>query len=126
MATIGELDREMDSLEEAALRVIGNQGMTAVERRQALDSLLRRYNVLDAYRRALAAYIRRQRWKDGGVAEDPEAVIRDLLTSPEFEILRLVVFAALLAVLYGGGPRAALVPVGLLAAVTMPAPASLL
>jgi len=126
MATIGELDREMDGLEEAALRILGAPNMTAVERRLALDRLLRRYSVLADYKRALAAYIRRQRWKDGGVAEDPEAVIRDLLTSPEFGILRLVVFAALLAALYGGGPRAALVPAALLAAAARPAPAPLL
>lgn len=114
MTTVSEINRQMAELEEEARRVLANPQLTTGERRQALEHLLRRYNVLDDYRRALAAYLRRMRWQDGGTAEDPEAVLSELLASPEFALLRAVVLAALLAALYSGGPRAALVPVALL------------
>jgi len=122
MATIGELTAEMDGLEEAALRILGSPGMTAIERRLALERLLGRYGALEAYRRGLAAYLSRMRRGNSWAAEDPETVIREVLASPEFGLLRLVVFAILLAVVYNGGPRANLVPLGLIGALTVPAP----
>jgi hypothetical protein len=123
MASIGEVTKELDGLDEEALRVLAAPNMTPMERRLAMERLLRRYHVLKDYHRALTVYIQRVGWQDGQTAENPEQVIADLLASPEFALLRAVVLATLLAVVYGDGPRAALVPVALLTPVLRPAPA---
>ena len=114
MATISEVTKEMDGLEEEAVRLLANPDLTAGDRRQRFGELLARYNALDAYKRALAAFVRRMLARPAGTPLDPEAVLREILGSPEFAVLSEAVMAMLVAVTYAGGPRAAWVPLPLL------------
>lgn len=110
MTNASEISRQMEDLEEDARRILSNPDLTSIERRLAFEQLLREYRVLENYQRAVAAYIRRMRAIDKRPDPDTEAVVREILSSPEFTGIRILVLAALLAALYGGGPRAAWVP----------------
>ncbi len=122
MGTATDITSEMDALEEDAARVLANPALTPLERRMVLDRLLHRYRVQEEYRAALAAFIRGMRNQNRGRSPAPEAVVREILDSPEFACLRLVVLATLVAVVYGDGPRATWVPVALLPTLTLPVP----
>ena len=113
MLNLSEISDEMDALEAAAHGVLLNLNMTPLERRLALNRLLSRYHVLEQYKAAFAAFIRRMRRQQGEQAPAPEKVVREILGSLEFGGLRLALLAALIAVTYGGGPRAAWVPLAL-------------
>jgi hypothetical protein len=49
MANAHEVTKEMDALEEDAVRVLSNPNLTPLDRRLALERLLRRYRVLEEY-----------------------------------------------------------------------------
>ena len=123
VASIGEIRVEMDALEDEARAVLANPNLTPTERRLALEGLLRRYLVLDEYKAALAAFIRRMRDQPQERALDPEEVVREILGSPEFSALRMLVLAVLIAVVYDGGPRSGCVPMALLPMMPVPLPA---
>ena len=120
MATTGEITKEMDALDMDALAILANPNLTPVERRFAIEGLLRQYRVLEDYQRALAAFIRRMRNQRQRRDPDPEEVIREILASPEFMALRLVVLAAFVSVIYGNGSRLAWVPLALVPVVVAP------
>ena len=122
MASIGEISSEMDGLEEEARAVLANPDLTPLERRLALERLLGRYRVLEEYRAALTAFIRRMRDQPQEQPLDPDKVVREILDSREFAALRLLVLAVLIAVIYGDGPRSAWVPMALLPIVAAPLP----
>jgi len=113
MANTRELTKAMDTLEEEALSLLANPDLTPFERRLAFEGLLRRYRVLADYQQALAAYIRRMTDLQDDDTPDPEGIIREILSSPEFVGLRLALLAALIALVYGNGPRAGWVPITL-------------
>lgn len=119
MTNASELSKQMDDLEEEARHIISNPSVSNFELRQTIERLLRLYRVLDDYQRALAAYIRGMAAIQQGQAADPEALIREILASPEFSGLRLPVLATLIAAIYGGGPRSGWVPWTLLPVVTV-------
>ncbi len=114
MASASEICSQMDGLEEDAVKILGNPNLTPIERRRAFERLLAKYRVLEQYRRALTAFVRLMQSGRRSRDVDPEEVVRDILASPEFAMLRLAVFAMLLAVLYEDGPRSAWVPMTLL------------
>ncbi len=114
MASANELTKMMDNLEDDARRILANPDMAPFGRRRAMEQLLARYLVLSHYKRALTAYIKRMQQHQDGHHEGPEAVTRDIMSSPEFVGLQMTVFAALLAAIYADGPRASWVPVALL------------
>lgn len=122
MAGVGEIDSAMDALEEEAAGVLAMEKLTPLERRLAFERLLRRYLVLEEYKAALAAFIRRMRERPKGRTLDPEEVVHEILASPEFDALRFLVLAALIAVTYDGGPRSAWVPTALLPMMPIPLP----
>jgi len=101
------IERELDALEDEAKEVLGNPALTAFERRRAIERLFRRYNVLVEYQKALAAYIRRMRGQQEHAypTVEPDQVVRDILDSPEFNILRAALLAILIAAIYRDGPR---------------------
>jgi hypothetical protein len=105
---------DIEVFEEEARSLFANPALTPLERRLAFERLLAKYHVLDEYRRAWVAFVRRMQSGRRSRAANPEEIIREILASPEFGILRLAVFAMLLAVLYDGGPRSAWVPTTLL------------
>ncbi len=107
-----EIGRLMDALEAEAHAVLTGPNLGPIERRQAFQKLLRKYGVLREYMDALAAFIRRMRFRQGRA--DPSDVICSLRTRPEFTSIRLMVFVIFVAVMYSGGPRSAWVPVTLL------------
>ena len=114
MASVIETDGEMATLEDAATRIIANSNLTEIEKRLAISQLLRKYRILEEYQAALAIYIRRIRFQEPSQTSDPESIICEILSSPAFTGLRLALLAALIAVIYGGGPRSAWVPWALL------------
>ncbi len=121
MASILETTAEMDALEEDAFHVLTNPDLTSLERRLALERLLRRYGVLDDYRRALAAYVRRMSIRQTAASPSPpDYIVGEILSSPEFTGLRFALLAALIAVIYGDGPRAAWVPTMLMPVMAPP------
>ncbi len=108
-----EISKAMDALEAEARAVLADPDLGPIERRQVFQKLLRKYGVLKEYMDALAAFIRRMRFRQGRSA-DPSDVIHSLRARPEFIGIRLMVFAMFVAVMYSGGPRSAWVPVALL------------
>ncbi len=120
MASEREITFEMDALEEEAVAVQANPALTLIEKRLAFERLLTRYRVLEDYRKALAAYIRRRMAMEADTRATAEDIAREILSSPEFTVLRLAVFAIFLAVVYGDGPRAAWVPFEFLPVVSAP------
>ena len=114
MTSLNTITREMDCLEEHARRIVADRTMTSTERRLALERLLRRYHALEDYRAALVAFIRRMREQQDGQPPDPEGVIRDVLSAPEFAQLQLMVLVLFAAAVYSDGPRAEWVPMALL------------
>jgi len=113
MTTMSEMTAEMDALEHEARNILGNPGLTPLERRRAIGLLLRKFQLLEEYQRALAAYIRRMQDSDQAQAPDPDEVIREILASTEFAGLRCNVLAAVIAVTYANGQRAAWVPMSI-------------
>ncbi|MTJ81125.1 MAG: hypothetical protein F8N37_08910 [Telmatospirillum sp.] len=122
MTSIGEIHAEMDGLEEEARAILANPNVTPLERRQALAALFHRHQVLEEYLAALASFIRRMRAEPQDRTLDPEEVVREILASPEFAALRLLVLAVLIAAVYGDGPRSAWVPMALLPMMPIPLP----
>lgn len=114
MMSVAEITRAMDSLEQEAASVLHDPNLTPFERRLAFDKLLGRYQVLAEYKAAMAAFIRCMRFQRDGKAPGPDEVIREILKSPEFLILRLAVMAVFIAVVYASGPRSHWVPTALL------------
>ncbi len=110
MANMTEISKEMDELETEALTLLADREMSSMERRVAFRRLLARYGVSEAYKAALAAFIRRM-LAAGGDTFDPAEVLREILASPEFASLLSAVLATFIAVTYEDGPRSAWVPV---------------
>lgn len=111
---MADIKPQQNALEEDARALLANPYLTPIERRLAFERLLAKYLVLEEYRRAWIVYVRRMQSGRRSRPTDPEEVVRDILASPEFGLLRLAVFAMLLAVLYEGGPRSGWVPVAFL------------
>jgi len=111
---MADVTAELDNLEKDARAVLASPHLTHIERCLAFERLLAKYRVLEEYRRAFRAYVRRMQSVRRSRPADPEEIVRDILASPEFTLLRLAVFAMLLAVLYEGGPRSGWVPVAFL------------
>lgn len=122
MKDVQDVISAMGTLEEEARVVLHNPHLTPWARRRALEELLGRYLVLEEYKAALAAFIRRMRKQPHGRTLDPEDAVREILASPEFAALRFLVLAVLIAVTYGGGPRSTWVPMALLSMVPIPFP----
>jgi len=120
VAGAAEITNEMEALENEACAVFADPNLTPAERKLALEGLLRRYLALEEYKAALTVFIRRMRAQSEDRPLDPEEVVREILASPEFAALRLLVLAVLIAVVYGGGPRSAWVPMALLPMMPVP------
>jgi len=122
MASDDEITKQMDGLEAEARAVLGNPDLSPFERRFAFERLLRDYRVLEDYQRALAAYVRQMLELEEVEVPDPEDVIQEILTSPEFALLRVAVLAAFIAIIFGNGngPRLAWVPLAWVPMVATP------
>lgn len=110
MAKLGELDAEMDGLGDEARTILANPNLTVFQRRLALDDLLNRHEVLKQYKKGLAEFVSRMRIKRTDDTPSPYKVVAEILSSPEITALQFALLAALIAVIYADGPRAAWVP----------------
>lgn len=121
MMNIVETPTAMDGLEAEALSILTSPDLTTIERRMAFGRLLTRYQVMTEYKGALAVFVRRMNTAQGHPIE-PDDVLRDIHTYPEFACLLLVVLAVFVAVTYADGPRSAWVPIALLPMYTVTVP----
>ncbi len=121
MTSLSGIDALMDDLEEKAQKVLSDEELTPIQKRNLMWQLIREFGQLERYRAALAAYIRIMLQQSDTHPPAPESIVEDLLASPEFSGLRDAIFAALLAVVYGNGPRGGWVPVSLLPQAPAPA-----
>lgn len=78
------------------------------------------HHIVIIYKKPLAVYVRMMKKRAPDAPEYTDIIVRDILSAPEFDGLRLLIFALLLWVIYGDGPRAAWVPWGLLPMIEVP------
>ena len=107
MVRFGDFDLEL--LEIRAVELLADPDLTPIQKRRAFFRLLTRFYVLQDYLRGLEAFIRRM-MQEAQRLPVPEDILMDMLESPEFAALKSAVLAALIAVTYSAGPRAAWVP----------------